>query len=448
MARIEQKRIRRIYYAGNMIIILATAILIFLPILINLQKESDRKIQQLRESIINQKEFLLRNIIFEKISDIEQIDRRLREATPGISETELEKSFRDEVYNMIHNTSLPDDGYIWINEIVDFQGGENYAIRFVHPNLVDTEGSYLSTETEDIKGNKPYLTELEGIKKEGEVFLEYYFQKMNSQEISHKMSYGKLYEPYNWVVATGVYLDDVDALVQMESRKMEESNKETTRRILLIMFSSVSVLIIIITVFEFKIQQMITLYLNHIDQYNHKLEEEKEKLETAYERIEEMAYKDSLTDLFNRRAMFNYLEDEFARFTRTGIPFGLLMCDIDWFKKINDRYGHPTGDCVLKGLADILIKKLRKEDKVCRWGGEEFLCLITGSHQENLKEVAEKLRKDIEQSEFEYNGNKLKITLTIGCAVSQEGTSIETLIDKADALLYKGKQSGRNKVMG
>lgn len=96
---------------------------------------------------------------------------------------------------MIYETRLPDDGYIWINDILNYDGGDEYAIRLVHPNLPETEGDFLSTGTQDIKGNLPYREELDGIIRSGEVYLDYYFKKMNSDEISHKLSCGKLYKP-------------------------------------------------------------------------------------------------------------------------------------------------------------------------------------------------------------------------------------------------------------
>lgn len=117
---------------------------------------------------------------------------------------ELVKS--DEHY-LIHSLKYTGDSYVWVNEILKPEGGDNYAIRRIHPNLKSTEGEYLSTSMQDIKGNYPYKTELEGIMKNGEVVHKYYFKNKSNDEISEKISYAAFYEPYNWIVATGTPMD-------------------------------------------------------------------------------------------------------------------------------------------------------------------------------------------------------------------------------------------------
>jgi len=180
MIKIDQKRIRKTYYAGGVLILLAAFSLLSIPVFMDVQRDYKQKLAQLETSIIHQKEFYLKSVILEKISDIDLLRKRLESMNPPLADTELNARFREEVAESIYSTNLPDDGYIWINEIIDFSGGDQYAIRFVHPNLPETEGEYLSTKTEDIKGNLPYLEELQGIKTSGEVFHNYYFKKMNS----------------------------------------------------------------------------------------------------------------------------------------------------------------------------------------------------------------------------------------------------------------------------
>lgn len=102
------------------------------------------------------------------------------------------------------------DVYLWANEIHDFEGGDDYAIRAYHQNLRETMGNRLSTGMTDIAGNRPYLAELEGIKAHGEVFNEFYFKKKTSDDFEKKITYGKLFEPFNWVIATGIYVDDIE----------------------------------------------------------------------------------------------------------------------------------------------------------------------------------------------------------------------------------------------
>lgn len=124
----------------------------------------------------------------------------------------------------------------------------------------------------------------------------------------------------------------------------------------------------------------------------------------------------------------------------------LLFIDIDYFKKINDEYGHDTGDVVLKTVAETISKDVRGGDTVARWGGEEILVLLLGANEEDAKEKADSIRKDVESAVFK-DVSGLKVTVSIGVAEYQKGLSIDDLIKSADQALYKAKETGRNKVV-
>ncbi len=441
MYKLDQSRLRRVYYIGSLLFIVIAATFLSIPIYLNIRSEYQRKLDQLKESILDQKRLLIKSAVDEKIGDISELENILRRLGSYESEEEFDALFRKSVRELVHNTVLPDEGYIWINEIIDYSGGDRYAIRLVHPNLPETEGDYLSTKTEDIRGNKPYLEELRGIKESGEVYQDYFFKKMGSDVIAHKMSYSRLYKPYDWVISTGVYLDDVDNLIASESRRMIQTNRRTIRQIGMTIFVSVLILAVFIILFEFKLQKVISEYFTS-------LQDSKDQLQYAYDKIKEMAYTDHLTGLLNRRAMYDHLDDERSRFLRTGNTFSLLLGDIDWFKSINDTHGHDAGDFVIKELARIIQENLRKEDKASRWGGEEYLCLITNSGPEEAFVVAEKIRKAVESHDFIYGELNLSITLTLGVSSATKELSVNQLIEKADKNLYLGKKKGRNIVMG
>lgn len=122
---------------------------------------------------------------------------------------QLIEQVKKDVAPLIRNIRLEDNGYVWVNEVLNYDGGDDYAIRRVHANLQDSEGALLTTNAQDAVGNKPYQLELDGINESGEVIFEYYFKKMGSDIVSQKMSYAKLYEPFDWIVATGVHVDDM-----------------------------------------------------------------------------------------------------------------------------------------------------------------------------------------------------------------------------------------------
>lgn len=142
----------------------------------------------------------------------------------------LENIIRNYLYSSIFEKSR----YSWINEIIDFKGGDNYAIRLIHPNLKKTEGSFLTTNEKDIKGNSPYLEELEGVKKDAEIYLTYYFKQINKDKVTEKMSYAKLYERFNWVVATGIPINDLNNIISQKRATIEEEHKKHILAIILL----------------------------------------------------------------------------------------------------------------------------------------------------------------------------------------------------------------------
>jgi diguanylate cyclase (GGDEF)-like protein len=156
--------------------------------------------------------------------------------------------------------------------------------------------------------------------------------------------------------------------------------------------------------------------------------------------------KDPLTNLFNRRYVDDVYEKNIISSKNKNITFSLLLIDIDFFKKINDKYGHKCGDNVLIQLSKLLNQHLRESTIVSRWGGEEFLVILENTNKDALLYIGERLRSIIEKSTLvEEKG--IKITITLGGAVStKEDETFEMLLARADRALYKGKENGRNQV--
>jgi len=177
------------------------------------------------------------------------------------------------------------------------------------------------------------------------------------------------------------------------------------------------------------------------------LEEKNRELTDAYDKIEYLALTDTLTGVANRRHISNLMGKEVSRCRRNGGTFSMLMCDIDFFKKVNDTYGHDTGDYVLKRVTELIQGRLRGQDVLSRWGGEEFLVMLPETAIDDAVVAAEKLRTTIEATEMEFGEHRFSITLTIGVATYEKELGIEKSIKKADDALYQGKQTGRNKVV-
>jgi diguanylate cyclase (GGDEF)-like protein len=162
--------------------------------------------------------------------------------------------------------------------------------------------------------------------------------------------------------------------------------------------------------------------------------------------IERMAVTDGLTGLFNHRTFQEKLSGEFRRMQRLAGPLSLLLIDIDFFKKINDAYGHPAGDEVLRGIAAVIRETIRNIDIPARYGGEEFAAILLGTNHEGARKMAERLRKTISEKTFSLDGKEVVVTVSIGAATSPYDTGgREELVEKADQALYHAKRSGRNR---
>lgn len=174
----------------------------------------------------------------------------------------------------------------------------------------------------------------------------------------------------------------------------------------------------------------------------------RERLESVSRRIEEMSRLDYLTRLPNRRHLFERLEAELSRQKRTEVPLSLAMVDIDFFKMINDTYGHLCGDRILVQLADQLRLALRKYDFVGRYGGEEFCIVLPECRLDDAFQCMERLRASVNQTTFTYDETSVDVTVSIGITSTEglEFISTDTLLQQADKYLYEAKKSGRNRI--
>jgi len=164
-----------------------------------------------------------------------------------------------------------------------------------------------------------------------------------------------------------------------------------------------------------------------------------------HDEVNRLATTDGLTGVANHRRFQERLNDEFERQARESGRFTLVMIDVDHFKKINDRFGHPAGDRVLNQIAGVLVKTVRKIDVVARYGGEEFGVILLNSGAKESFQLAERIRKAVEGLSPMINGEPLKITISLGMAVyPDDAPDRQTLIERADQALYAAKNGGRN----
>jgi diguanylate cyclase (GGDEF)-like protein len=164
-----------------------------------------------------------------------------------------------------------------------------------------------------------------------------------------------------------------------------------------------------------------------------------------------IAFKDALTGIYNRRYLNEKLPINLTNANMADYSISIIMADIDFFKNVNDSYGHLAGDATLKKFAAILSKTLKREsDWVARYGGEEFVICLPGASNSFAVKMAERIRKKVEESTIIYKENRIKITSSFGiCTLTPpHNATIEELIDGADKKLYEAKHNGRNRVEG
>ena len=181
--------------------------------------------------------------------------------------------------------------------------------------------------------------------------------------------------------------------------------------------------------------------------YSNKFNTAEENLRDVNEQLRAMASTDALTGLPNRRVMNEHLTMLAYSYERNNTPFVIAIADIDFFKKINDTYGHEAGDHVLQSLAGIFTRTMADKGKVARWGGEEFLFVFENASGAQAKAVLEGMRNQIEKTPFEFEDDIIKITLTAGIEDYSQIFGVEATISKADVKLYQGKSQGRNQIV-
>ncbi|MCC6934692.1 MAG: GGDEF domain-containing protein [Candidatus Yanofskybacteria bacterium] len=181
-----------------------------------------------------------------------------------------------------------------------------------------------------------------------------------------------------------------------------------------------------------------------------------QELEAEIERLKRLAYSDELTGVLNRRGFLHEAGAEFhlvsygmtAVERRVGaqIPFAVVFCDLDDFKRINDTHGHAAGDLALTTVAAVFQQNLRQGDVIGRWGGEEFVVALIGAGAAYAERIAEKLRAALERAQVVHAGVHIPLTGSFGVAAYEHNGTLDKLIERADGAMYASKQAGKNRV--
>ncbi|GAB3540674.1 GGDEF domain-containing protein [Noviherbaspirillum agri] len=205
--------------------------------------------------------------------------------------------------------------------------------------------------------------------------------------------------------------------------------------------------IVLVWVFFFLTLRQLSMAGVSYSRMRDKLSETNKQLQQSLKQIEELASHDALTGVLNRRRFMEMLEAEMQRSERFDTPFCFVMLDLDLFKTINDRYGHPVGDAVLQTTCSIALGTLRSTDVIGRLGGEEFGIVLTGTAAENGLKTMERLRKAVFEHGWDSVVPGLMVSFSAGLAGYVPGESMHALAKRADEALYRAKHAGRNRVV-
>ncbi len=340
---------------------------------------------------------------------------------PDASDDDLEEAMTDLARKKIYSESHVDGTYMWVQKVLNYDGGDDYAIRLIHPNLSDTEGDYLSTNEINSSGIYAYKEELDGVKENGSVFLTYDFKKLNSDEVTRKVTYSRLYERFDWIVCMGVNLDD---LAHYQSQANDN-----------IRVYRVTMLISIAVLWLAMLYMMFYLYRKRRFQAYEKITTELgDKLRT-----------DAVTGANSRIHGEQLLEKELDAFKKGASDTVILMMDVDFFKKFNDSYGHDIGDKVLRSFTDSVKSAISPQDSIVRWGGDEFLVILHDISDEKLPETGDRILNAVRSIEIEGLDPSEQITSSMGFTrFSENDTDYNSTLLRADAALYNAKEAGRN----
>jgi diguanylate cyclase (GGDEF)-like protein len=361
---------------------------------------------------------------------------------------------------------IKNDVLLWL-EKYRFGNG-NYFFIFntngtilMHPIL----SALVNTNIGDIKDSTDYEFGKEYLKsskvKTG-VFVNYTWPDPDTGMETLKIGYAKLYEDWNWNIATGIYLDHIEDVIIEGQNNLSIRVKEVTLRTVLIVCVLVFIVLIITLISAKFTISLFGMYNRHIKASSLELKEftlslEKKVQEKTFElekkniELEQIATIDSLTDIYNRRYFDFILNKEWFRHMRNKREISLIMCDIDFFKQYNDTYGHQQGDECLKIVVSI-VKKVckRPTDIPVRYGGEEFAIILPQTNLHGAKKIALGLQSELSNYQIKHERSDISKFLTISFGISalnpEKGSDYSSLIKIADSALYRAKANGRNRI--
>lgn len=376
------------------------------------------------EATLEVKKSMLKENVDNMIAYIDECAKVYTDEHPDADEKELENAMYEIAHRKIYSETHVDGTYMWVQKVLDYNGGDGYAVRLIHPNLSDTEGDLLSTNTINPSGVKAYELELEGVKENGAVFLTYDFKKLYSDEVTKKETYSRLYKKFDWIVCMGVNVDDLDHYQERATENMKTS--------LGIVLGAIAI------TWLGMLHLMIGSYRRTSGRhYEKKQRELSEKLDW-----------DTVTGANSRLYGEKLLQYEFEQSGQGGTTM-IVMLDVDYFKQFNDNYGHDLGDKVLKEFVNAVRNVLREGDAIIRWGGDEFIAVLHNVDRAFAHNLGDRIVGAIRAINIPELGGAGKVTTSAGLAFFDPADKgIKDILERADKAVYEAKEAGRDNFKG
>lgn len=295
---------------------------------------------------------------------------------------------------------------------------------------------------------------IQSIKVEGKNFASYNWVNPMNGQIEEKMSYFEAIPNTNLMIGSGFYIKEINAIANEKKRELEAMNNKELNLMKIYSLIFVSLSLLIAFFISNKLQERFAqlksdiehktdelLLLNeHLEQ---KVDTRTTELKGAYEKMRKLANTDSLTKINNRYSFLNQFNATLDKYKGSSVELSLIMLDIDYFKKINDNYGHHVGDYVIIEITKLAKECLRDSDVFGRVGGEEFMVLLLYTSLEAAEEIAQRIRKTVDEHKFEH---VVHVTASIGVVSYNTKDKSIDMLKRVDDALYEAKNSGRNRV--
>ena len=336
----------------------------------------------------------------------------------------LEEQQLERTYEIVETTKFSEDNVLWITEVLDSDGGKNFAIRRFDSRNPYGQDEFLSSDWQDVDGKKYYEEALTHYGSTNEFFIKSKFYNPKIGRIEEFMTYSVLYPEYNWIVTVGA--------PSIDRKDFDKLLTDKKNPILKVMAVQILLALVAIIAFGLGAQMLIERWY-----YNR-----------SGKKLTEQVNQDPLTKIYNRRAAVTCLETTFEKFKDIEENSTVIMMDIDDFKKINDTFGHDFGDQVLIRMTDTVLRHIRSTDVFARWGGEEFLLICYGLKPEYLEYFARKILDAVRNVEHSYGEDHIRVSVSMGISFYEQGDSeYATAVKRADVALYRAKENGKDQAV-